>query len=181
VDDPRDFACSPASRGVDTAIATVALAGSVLGRKAGAPPPCKVRWRGRPAWLEQRECGFAETGRCAIPGRSPAAGRLNTGTTIPGHDDTMMVLMSLEAAHAAGVASSEAHRAISRRCGGCFLQCRDGGWAAFDRDVTQRCWKRCFADHQAILDPSCADLTGRVLSCWAASSIVRRGAGCGGR
>jgi squalene-hopene/tetraprenyl-beta-curcumene cyclase len=44
------------------------------------------------------------------------------------------------------------------------FQCRDGGWAAFDRDVTQRWLEDVpFADHNAILDPTCSDLTGRML------------------
>jgi squalene-hopene/tetraprenyl-beta-curcumene cyclase len=44
------------------------------------------------------------------------------------------------------------------------FQCRDGGWAAFDRDVMQRWLEDVpFADHNAILDPTCSDLTGRVL------------------
>jgi squalene-hopene/tetraprenyl-beta-curcumene cyclase len=44
------------------------------------------------------------------------------------------------------------------------FQCHDGGWAAFDRDVMQRWLEDVpFADHNAILDPTCSDLTGRVL------------------
>ena len=44
------------------------------------------------------------------------------------------------------------------------FQCRDGGWAAFDKDVTQRWLEDVpFADHNAILDPTCSDLTGRTL------------------
>lgn len=44
------------------------------------------------------------------------------------------------------------------------FQCRDGGWAAFDKNVQQRWLEDVpFADHNAILDPSCSDLTGRVL------------------
>jgi squalene-hopene/tetraprenyl-beta-curcumene cyclase len=44
------------------------------------------------------------------------------------------------------------------------FQCRDGGWAAFDKNVTQRWLEDVpFADHNAILDPTCSDLTGRVL------------------
>jgi squalene-hopene/tetraprenyl-beta-curcumene cyclase len=44
------------------------------------------------------------------------------------------------------------------------FQCKDGGWAAFDKDVTNH-WLDAipFADHNAITDPSCSDLTGRVL------------------
>jgi squalene-hopene/tetraprenyl-beta-curcumene cyclase len=44
------------------------------------------------------------------------------------------------------------------------FQCRDGGWAAFDKGVTQRWLEDVpFADHNAILDPTCSDLTGRML------------------
>lgn len=44
------------------------------------------------------------------------------------------------------------------------MQSRDGGWAAFDRD--NRCailTKVPFADHNAMIDPSTPDITGRVL------------------
>ncbi len=44
------------------------------------------------------------------------------------------------------------------------FQCRDGGWAAFDKDVTKKWLEDVpFADHNAILDPTCSDLTARVL------------------
>ena len=40
----------------------------------------------------------------------------------------------------------------------------DGGWAAFDKNVTQRWLEEVpFADHNAILDPTCSDLTARTL------------------
>jgi squalene-hopene/tetraprenyl-beta-curcumene cyclase len=45
------------------------------------------------------------------------------------------------------------------------LQCRDGGWAAFDADNTYHYLNNIpFADHGALLDPPTADLTGRCLS-----------------
>ena len=44
------------------------------------------------------------------------------------------------------------------------FQCRDGGWAAFDKEVTQHWLEDMpFADHNAILDPTCSDLTARTL------------------
>ena len=44
------------------------------------------------------------------------------------------------------------------------FQCRDGGWAAFDKNVQNPLLRYLpFADHRAILDPSCPDITGRVL------------------
>jgi squalene-hopene/tetraprenyl-beta-curcumene cyclase len=46
------------------------------------------------------------------------------------------------------------------------MQNDDGGWAAFDR-TRDRPWMEHipFADHNAIQDPSCPDITGRVLEC----------------
>jgi len=44
------------------------------------------------------------------------------------------------------------------------MQCRDGGWAAFDRDNSSELLKRVpFAHHNAMIDPPTADLTARVL------------------
>ena len=44
------------------------------------------------------------------------------------------------------------------------MQNRDGGWAAFDVDIdNQVLTKVPFADHNAMLDPSCADITARVI------------------
>src|SRR4029077_5182071 len=44
------------------------------------------------------------------------------------------------------------------------MQNADGGWAAFDRDITLEVLTKVpFADHNAMLDPSCPDITARVL------------------
>ncbi len=44
------------------------------------------------------------------------------------------------------------------------MQNNDGGWAAFDREINQEWLTRIpFADHNAMLDPSCPDITARVL------------------
>ncbi|QDT64962.1 terpene cyclase/mutase family protein [Calycomorphotria hydatis] len=44
------------------------------------------------------------------------------------------------------------------------MQCRDGGWGAFDKDNTRELFTKVpFADHNAMIDPSTADLTARVL------------------
>jgi squalene-hopene/tetraprenyl-beta-curcumene cyclase len=44
------------------------------------------------------------------------------------------------------------------------FQCKNGGFAAFDKDVTKQ-WLQDvpFADHNAILDPPCSDITSRAL------------------
>jgi len=44
------------------------------------------------------------------------------------------------------------------------MQNRDGGWAAFDVDIDNEVLTKVpFADHNAMLDPSCADITARIL------------------
>ncbi len=44
------------------------------------------------------------------------------------------------------------------------MQSRDGGWGAFDKDNTREIFTQVpFADHNAMIDPSSADLTARML------------------
>ncbi len=44
------------------------------------------------------------------------------------------------------------------------MQNSDGGWAAFDKDNNREIFTRVpFADHNAMIDPSCCDITARVL------------------
>jgi squalene-hopene/tetraprenyl-beta-curcumene cyclase len=81
----------------------------------------------------------------------------------PDTDDTAMVLMALartgQAATPAGHPPAE--RALRWLLG---MQNRDGGWAAFDRDIHREILTKVpFADHNAMLDPSCPDITARVL------------------
>ena len=46
------------------------------------------------------------------------------------------------------------------------MQNEDGGWAAFDRTINRPILEYIpFADHNAIQDPSCPDITGRMLEC----------------
>jgi squalene-hopene/tetraprenyl-beta-curcumene cyclase len=44
------------------------------------------------------------------------------------------------------------------------FQCKDGGWASFDKDCTKNILEKVpFADHNAMLDPECVDITARIL------------------
>ena len=53
------------------------------------------------------------------------------------------------------------------------MQNSDGGWAAYDRDINNQVLTRVtFADHNAILDPSCADITARVVEMLGTSSAT---------
>jgi squalene-hopene/tetraprenyl-beta-curcumene cyclase len=78
-------------------------------------------------------------------------------------DDTAMVLMALRLVQPK---DSQSLNDLFRRALGWQLsfQCRDGGWAAFDKNVTTPWLEDMpFADHNAILDPTCSDLTARTL------------------
>jgi squalene-hopene/tetraprenyl-beta-curcumene cyclase len=81
----------------------------------------------------------------------------------PDTDDTAMVLIALSrVGHARTAESSPAvGRALNWLLA---MQNSDGGWAAFDRDINREILTKVpFADHNAMLDPSCPDITARVL------------------
>jgi squalene-hopene/tetraprenyl-beta-curcumene cyclase len=81
----------------------------------------------------------------------------------PDTDDTAMVLTALAKT---GLAPAPAARPAVERGVAWLLgmQNRDGGWAAFDRDINREVLTKVpFADHNAMLDPSCPDITARVL------------------
>ncbi len=81
----------------------------------------------------------------------------------PDVDDTAMVLLALRK-----VPTDNPQRRDE-----CFrrgldwmltFQCKDGGWGAFDKDCTKNILEKVpFADHNAMLDPECADITARIL------------------
>jgi squalene-hopene/tetraprenyl-beta-curcumene cyclase len=81
----------------------------------------------------------------------------------PDIDDTAMVLLALKHAKASDPARQARveQRAINWLLG---MQSSDGGWAAFDVDNNWNVLNKVpFADHNAMLDPACPDITGRVL------------------
>ena len=83
----------------------------------------------------------------------------------PDVDDTAFVLMALQRVKFPDPARMEA--AVRRGIQWLLsMQNRDGGWAAFDRDNSKGFLCNIpFADHNAMLDPSTADVTARVLEC----------------
>jgi squalene-hopene/tetraprenyl-beta-curcumene cyclase len=177
VDDPADFRIQPCLSPVwDTAITALVLA------ESGVPPHHEAIRRAE-WWLLSKEVRIR--GDWTVKNPHPEA----TGWAFeyrndyyPDTDDTMMVLMALRAARpdadfgvvAAGSMPTPpaegdpggSRSPVYRRALGWLLsfQCKDGGWAAFDKDITRRWLEDVpFADHNAILDPTCSDLTGRVL------------------
>jgi len=83
----------------------------------------------------------------------------------PDVDDTAFVLMALQRVKYPDEKRMEA--AIRRGIQWLLsMQNRDGGWGAFDRDNDRRFICNIpFADHNAMIDPSTADVTARVLEC----------------
>ncbi|MGB9148226.1 MAG: squalene--hopene cyclase [Acidobacteriaceae bacterium] len=55
------------------------------------------------------------------------------------------------------------------------MQCRNGGWASFDKDNTKMIFQHIpFADHNAMLDPPTVDITGRILETLATYGYTRK-------
>jgi squalene-hopene/tetraprenyl-beta-curcumene cyclase len=83
----------------------------------------------------------------------------------PDVDDTAFVLMALQRVKIPDEKRMEA--ALRRGLQWLLsMQNRDGGWGAFDRDNSRRYICNIpFADHNAMIDPSTADVTARVLEC----------------
>ena len=158
VDDPEDFRIQPCLSPVwDTAINVIALA------ESGIPADHPALQRAAD-WLVSKEVRIR--GDWTVNNPHPeASGWAFEYNNIyyPDTDDTAMVLMALR------LVKPEDEKGLGevfRRAVGWQLsfQCRDGGWAAFDKDVTTPWLEDMpFADHNAILDPTCSDLTARTL------------------
>jgi squalene-hopene/tetraprenyl-beta-curcumene cyclase len=81
----------------------------------------------------------------------------------PDVDDTAMVLLALRQIPTDDPARRDECFARGLKWMMTF-QCKDGGWAAFDKDCTKNILEKVpFADHNAMLDPECADITARIL------------------
>lgn len=92
----------------------------------------------------------------------------------PDVDDTGEVLLALKSVD--HPQERRQHEAAQRGIDWVFgMQCRNGGWASFDRDNTKMIFQYIpFADHNAMLDPPTVDITGRILETLAAYGYTRR-------
>lgn len=117
-------------------------------------------------WLVQRECRFRGDWQKNLDVSVAPSGWYfeYANAHYPDSDDTAMVAMSLMRV------GGEKNRAAAARGVRWMLamQNDDGGWAAFDRTRHRPILDYVpFADHNAMQDPSCPDITGRVLECLA--------------
>jgi len=147
----------------DTAIAMFALG------EMGAVAP--VAMRRAADWFLAREIRRRGDWSMKRPDLEPSGWAFEFANEhYPDIDDTAMVLLALQHATASDPEAQARceRRAVSWLVG---MQSGDGGWAAFDADNNWAFLNRVpFADHNAMLDPSCPDITGRVLEC-----LCRRG------
>lgn len=145
----------------DTAICAFAL--GELGEHAPVRIPPE-RLRACADWLLDREVRRKGDWSVKRPELEPSGWAFEFANEhYPDIDDTAMVLLALRHAKASDPerqARAE-RRAVNWLIG---MQGSDGGWAAFDVDNDWSLLNKVpFADHNAMLDPACPDITGRVL------------------
>jgi squalene-hopene/tetraprenyl-beta-curcumene cyclase len=155
VEDEDGFRIQPCLSPVwDTAITLMTLA------RSGIPEDHPAA-RKSIEWLLSQEIRIAGDWAVNNPNLEPTGWSFEFNNPFfPDVDDTAMVLLALETA---GYKDDPAlyDRVVQWLLG---FQCKDGGWAAFDKDVQNPLLESVpFADHNAILDPSCCDVTARVL------------------
>src|ERR1041385_5204463 len=142
----------------DTAIVAICLA------ESGVPATHPALARAS-SWLMDKEIRFRGDWKYKNPVNVEPSGWVFEfeNKWSPDVDDTAMVLLALR----------QIPSANRQRRDECFqralnwmmtFQCKDGGWAAFDKDCTKGILEKVpFADHNAMLDPECADITARIL------------------
>lgn len=143
----------------DTCIAMVSL------EEAGLPPnhPALVR---AAEWLLDRQVLGPGDWQRKNPEGPPGGWVFEFRNDFyPDVDDTAFVLMALARVDYPDRVRMD--QAIRRGVDWLLsMQNRDGGWGAFDKDNDCRLFTRVpFADHNAMIDPSTADVTARVLEC----------------
>jgi squalene-hopene/tetraprenyl-beta-curcumene cyclase len=143
----------------DTAIAVISLAESGLDRKH--PQLVKAA-----EWLLSKEIRVAGDWRIKNT-VGPIGGwafEFNNDF-YPDIDDTAMVMLALRHVHLGERLELTREQACLRGLHWLLsMQSTNGGWAAFDKDNNKEILTKIpFADHNAMIDPPTADITGRVL------------------
>ncbi|MBK7931366.1 MAG: squalene--hopene cyclase [Bryobacterales bacterium] len=165
VDDERGFFFQPCFSPVwDTAILTHAMGESGMGAPAVLEHAA--------SWLLTKEVRRKGDWSVKRPNVEPSGWYFEFANEFyPDIDDTAMVLIALSQAKSS---RGDYQRKVIERATNWLLamQSKDGGWAAFDVDNN---WDMLsavpFADHNAMLDPTCPDITGRVMEALVASGV----------
>ena len=138
----------------DTGLASHAMAEAQLDPESDAAQRTTT-------WLLDKECKVASDWRKNCPGAEVGGWFFEYANPhYPDVDDTAMVTMALRR-----IGGERARPAAQRGINWLLaMQNDDGGWAAFDRTKDRPLLEKIpFADHNAMQDPSCPDITGRVL------------------
>ena len=150
-----------------------AIAAFAMGESDGAPADALRRCAD---WLLTKEVRRKGDWSVKRPNTEPSGWYFEFSNEIyPDIDDTAMVLLALSRAEAS---DPQAQQACQRRAVQWLLdmQSKDGGWAAFDVDNNWTFLSYMpFADHNAMLDPTCPDITGRVMEALVALGVDPQG------
>ena len=173
LEDEESFQFQPAVSPLwDTAICSYAL-GQLQETRAGTESwsPSAAALTRAADWMISREVRRKGDWAIKRPDLVPSGWAFEFANEYyPDVDDSAMVLLALGRARAS---DPEAQARVERRAIDWVvgMQSSDGGWAAFDADNDWRILNKVpFADHNAMLDPTCPDITGRVIE-----ALVKRG------
>ncbi|QSR86292.1 squalene--hopene cyclase [Candidatus Methylacidiphilum infernorum] len=151
----------------DTAVSLVALAESGVARNAKELKKAAY-------WLLDREVKIKGDWYVRNPHPEPSGWAFEYNNVYyPDVDDTLMVLLALRLIDIEDKIRKEEVMQRALRWVISF-QCKNGGWAAFDKDVYKKWLEDIpFADHNAILDPPCSDITARALELFGKMGIKK--------
>lgn len=148
-----------------SAVWDTALAVHIL-RASGADPDDPAVLAGA-RWLLRKEVRTAGDWKRRNPEGEPSGWFFQYENEFyPDTDDTSEVLLALSSVR---FPDAEEERARKNAVGRAIrwqlsMQNRDGGWGAFDKECNNEVFTFIpFADHNAMIDPSCEDITGRTL------------------
>ena len=116
------------------------------------------------SWLRSRQTHRVGDWIVSSPGATPGGWYFQFENELyPDVDDTAAVLTAL--AKVSPLQPADRDEAIQRGMKWALaMQSTNGGWGAYDRDNDRLIFNKIpFADHQSLLDPPTADLTGRCL------------------
>jgi squalene-hopene/tetraprenyl-beta-curcumene cyclase len=151
----------------DTAYALFALGESGVSRTA-------PRMVAAADWMLKKQVMHKGDWSGKVPKTQPAGWYFEFNNEFyPDVDDSAMVMLGLS--HVDMPDERYKRESIDRAIDWIIaMQCREGGWASFDKDNTRMVFQHVpFADHNAMLDPPTVDITGRVLEMLAAYGYGR--------
>jgi squalene-hopene/tetraprenyl-beta-curcumene cyclase len=158
IEEENDFRMQPCKSPVwDTAYALFAL--GQAGVPASHPRMVKAA-----EWMLQKQISHPGDWGVKVKDVPPGGWYFEFNNEFyPDVDDTAQVILALNQVEHPN--ERYRHESIQRALRWeLAMQCRDGGWASFDKDNTRMAFQYVpFADHNAMLDPPTVDVTGRVL------------------